>query len=146
MQKSLTLKQLIFLFSSTCIISRFLSLTLLILPSIWSALFPMISCVFFTLLHSSVPELVCRFRVSIYLVKYSFCSLILSSFNYLSGFSCSLLGFFMTGIVSSLRSQYSMTLSMASGELSLSFVGIYCYCDSSRCLMSCPLANTSEVK
>ena len=76
------------LLSSICIIFRFLSSSLLILSSIKSALFPVLSKFHFSshLLNSSAPEFVWSFcRVSVYLLKYSFCLLILflSSLNFL---------------------------------------------------------------
>lgn len=60
-------------------------------------------------------------------VKYSFCSLnlFLSLLNSLPEFSYSSLSFFLTAILNSLpvRLQYSMTLSLVSGELPFSFCG-----------------------
>ena len=101
---------------------------MLFLSSIWSALFPILSnasFISFIEFFSSRISVWFFFRVSISLVKYSFCSLIffLSAFNCLYEFSCSSLIFFMTVILNSLsvRSQYSMILSLVSGELSFSF-------------------------
>lgn len=66
--------------------------------------------------------------------------------NCFSEFSCSSLSFPVTAILNSLsvRSQYSMTLSLASGELSFSFCGTF-HCGSSRYLMCYPSAGASEV-
>ena len=98
------------LLSSICIIFRFLSSSLLILSSIKSALFPLLSKFHFSshLLNSSAPEFVWfSCRASVFLVKYSFCFLILflSSLDFLEFLCDSYFEFFL-----SVRSQYSMTL------------------------------------
>ena len=87
------------LLSSICIIFRFLSSSLLILSSIKSALFPVLSKFHFSshLLNSSAPDFVWfSCRVSVYLVKYSFCFLILflSSLNFLEFLGDSYFEFF----------------------------------------------------
>ena len=80
---------------SICIISRFSSSSSLILCSLWSARFPILSNAFFILFTKFFSSRICLlfFRVSISLFKYFFSSLILSmsSLNCLSKFPCSLL-------------------------------------------------------
>ncbi|KAF6344911.1 hypothetical protein mRhiFer1_010281 [Rhinolophus ferrumequinum] len=103
------------------VISSFLSLNLIILSSIWSTLFPMLSNIFFTSFISSRTSVWFFFIVSVSLVKYSFFSF-LSSLNCPSEFSCVLLTFFMTAILILCHlNQPSITLSLTSGDLSFSF-------------------------
>ena len=82
------------------------------------------------------------------MVKHPFYSLILflSPLNCLSEFPCSSLSFFMTAILNSLyvRSQYSVTFSLVSGDCHFLFV-VQCYCGSLWCLVICSSASAFEV-
>ena len=109
---------------STWIIAIVLALSSPILFSSWCALFPKHSnALFSSFIEFFTPRI--SVRISVSLVKYSFCSLtlFLRSLHCLPVFSYILLNFHVTATLNSLlvRLQYSTSLGLLDGKLSFSF-------------------------